>query len=149
MTPAPPAMPDAEAERTRRPVPNPRSLAEELKPRVQGRGDEELLFTAPQGGPLRARTFRQPFFTPAVVKAGPGHLKVTPHKLRHTAASPAIASGADVNGHLFRDRLDEVSKKMHKRHAKQSAEAKAKLEKAERKARKATESATALEDDAA
>ncbi|WP_055490376.1 tyrosine recombinase XerC [Streptomyces sp. TP-A0356] len=97
---------------------------EELKPHVQGRGDEELLFTAPQGGPLRARNFRQRFFAPAVVKAGLGHLKVTPHKLRHTAASLAIASGADVNvvqtmlghtfatltldtyGHLFSDRLD-------------------------------------------
>ncbi len=39
----------------RRSVPIPRFLAEELEPHVQGRGDEELLFTAPQGGPLRAR----------------------------------------------------------------------------------------------
>ncbi|MGW9246916.1 tyrosine-type recombinase/integrase [Streptomyces badius] len=31
------------------------------------------------------------------MKAGLGHLKVTPHKLRHTAASLAVASGADVN----------------------------------------------------
>ncbi|MFD4508019.1 hypothetical protein [Streptomyces sp. NPDC058457] len=31
----------------------PQFLAEELKPHVQGRGDEQLLFTAPQGGPLR------------------------------------------------------------------------------------------------
>ncbi|MFJ7077659.1 tyrosine-type recombinase/integrase [Streptomyces sp. NPDC098781] len=42
----------------RRSVPIPRFLAEELNPHVQGRGDEELLFTAPQGGPLRARNFR-------------------------------------------------------------------------------------------
>lgn len=151
----------------RRSVPIPRFLAEELKPHLQGRGDEELLFTAPQGGPLRARNFRQRFFAPAVVKAGLGHLKVTPHKLRHTAASLAIASGADVNvvqtmlghksatltldtyGHLFPDRLDEVSKKMHKRRAKQLAKAKAKLEKAERKAREAAETVAALEEDAA
>ncbi|MGJ5947436.1 tyrosine-type recombinase/integrase [Streptomyces neyagawaensis] len=111
--------------------------------------------------------FRQRFFAPAVVKAGLGHLKVTPHKLRHTAASLAIASGADVNvvqtmlghksatltldtyGHLFPDRLDEVSKKMHKRRAKQLAKAKAKLDKAEEKARKAAEAVAALEDDAA
>ncbi|MFE9445597.1 tyrosine-type recombinase/integrase [Streptomyces sp. NPDC006602] len=125
---------------------------------------EALLFTAPQGGPLRARNFRQRFFAPAVVKAELGHLKVTPHKLRHTAASLAIASGADVNvvqtmlghksatltldtyGHLFPDRLDEVSKKMHKRRAKQLAKAKAKLEKAERMAREAAEAVAALEE---
>jgi integrase len=150
----------------RRSVPIPRFLVEELKPHIQRREDEELLFTAPQGGPLRARNFRQRFFTPAVVKAGLGHLKVTPHKLRHTAASLAIASGADVNvvqtmlghksatltldtyGHLFPDRLDEVSEKMHKRRAKQLAKAKAKLEKAERKAREAAEAVAALEEDA-
>lgn len=151
----------------RRSVPIPRFLAEELKPHVRGRGDDDLLFTAPQGGPLRARNFRQRFFAPAVMKAGLGHLKVTPHKLRHTAASLAIASGADVNvvqtmlghksatltldtyGHLFPDRLDEVSKKMHKRRSKQLAKAKAKLEKAERKAREAAETVAALEEDAA
>ncbi|OKK15583.1 integrase [Streptomyces sp. CB02488] len=64
---------------------------------------------------------------------GEGHLKLKAHKLRHTAASLAIGSGADINvvqtmlghksatltldtyGHLFPDRLDEVSKKMHSR----------------------------------
>ncbi|MEW9519392.1 tyrosine-type recombinase/integrase [Streptomyces tubercidicus] len=99
---------------------------------VEGRDDGDLLFTAPQDGPLRARNFRQRFFAPAVARASLDHLKLTPNKLRHTAASLAIASGADVNvvqtmpghksatltldtyGHLFPDRLDEVSKKMHK-----------------------------------
>ncbi|WP_257585621.1 MULTISPECIES: hypothetical protein [unclassified Streptomyces] len=55
-------------------------------------GRDELLFTAPQGGPLTARSFG-----PAVVKPGLGHLKVTPRKLWHVAASLAIAGGADVN----------------------------------------------------
>ncbi|WP_420706399.1 tyrosine-type recombinase/integrase [Streptomyces sp. CcalMP-8W] len=103
----------------------------------------------------------------AVVKAGLGHLKVTPHELRHTAASLAIASGADVNvvqtmlghksatltldtyGHLFPDRLDEASKKMHKRRAEQLAKAKAKSETAGRKARKAAEAVADLEEGAA
>ncbi|MEU3195062.1 tyrosine-type recombinase/integrase [Streptomyces sp. NPDC006992] len=120
---------------------------------MENRAPEELLFSAPQSGPLRARNFRQRIFAPAVTKAELGHLKLTPHKLRHTAASLAIASGADVNvvqtmlghksatltldvyGHLFPDRLDEVSKKMHKRRTKQLAKAQKKLEKAERKAR--------------
>ncbi|MFG2224062.1 tyrosine-type recombinase/integrase [Streptomyces sp. NPDC048644] len=154
---------DSPKNHERRSVPIPRFLVEELEPHVEGRGEGELLFTAPQGGPLRARNFRQRFFAPAVTKADLGHLKLTPHKLRHTAASLAIASGADVNvvqtmlghksatltldtyGHLFPDRLDEVSKKMHKRRAKQLAKAKAKLEKAERKAREAAGVVAVLE----
>jgi hypothetical protein len=55
----------------------------------------------------------------------------------------------DTYGHLFPDRLDEVSKKMHKRRAKQLAKAKARLEKAARKAHKAAEVVAALEADAA
>ncbi|MBQ1120508.1 site-specific integrase [Streptomyces sp. B15] len=158
---------DSPKNHERRSVPIPRFLVEELKPHIEGRGEEELLFTAPQGGALRARNFRQRFFAQAVAKAGLGYLKLTPHKLRHTAASLAIASGADVNvvqtmlghksatltldtyGHLFPDRLDEVSKKMHKRRAKQLAKAKAKLEKAERKAREAAETLAGLEGAAA
>lgn len=150
----------------RRSVPIPRFLADELKPHVKGRGDDDLLFTAPQGGPLRARNFRQRFFAPAVVKAGLGHLKVTPHKLRHTAASLAIASGADVNvvqtmlghksatltldtyGHLFPDRLDEVSKKMHKRRSSNWPRRRPSWRK-RRKAREAAETVAALEEDAA
>ncbi|MFF7650519.1 tyrosine-type recombinase/integrase [Streptomyces sp. NPDC007983] len=94
---------------------------------------------------------------------GLGDPTVTPRKLRHTAASPAITSGADLNGlqtmlghdsatltldtygHFFPDRLDEVSKKMHKRRSKQLAKAKAKLEKAEKRARKAAEAVAVLE----
>ncbi|TGG84644.1 site-specific integrase [Streptomyces albus] len=146
----------------RRSVPIPRFLVEELQPYVEGRCEVELMFTAPHDGPLRARNFRQRLFAPAVTKAGLGHLKLTPHKLRHTAASLAIASGADVNvvqtmlghksatltldtyGHLFPDRLDEVSKKMHKRRTKQLAKARKSLEKAERKARETVEEVAAL-----
>ncbi|GAA0443659.1 tyrosine-type recombinase/integrase [Streptomyces olivaceiscleroticus] len=147
----------------RRSVPLPRFLIQELRGHVENRGPEELLFSAPQDGPLRARNFRQRIFAPAVAEAGLAHLKLTPHKLRHTAASLAIASGADVNvvqtmlghksatltldvyGHLFPDRLDEVSKKMHKRRAKQLAKAHKELEKAERMAREAVEEVAALE----
>jgi site-specific recombinase XerC len=75
--------------------------------------------------------------------------------LRHTAASIAIASSADVNviqtmlghksatltldvyGHLFPGRLDEVSKKMHKRRAIILAKAQAKASKAKHKAQTA------------
>lgn len=140
---------------------------DDLTAYVAERAPDELLFTAPQGGPLRIRNFRQRFFDPAVEAADLGHLQLTPHKLRHTAASIAIASGADVNvvqtmlghksatltldvyGHLFPDRLDEVSKKMHKRRAMILAKAQAKAAKAERKAKKAAEELAALtEEDA-
>ncbi|WP_236061897.1 tyrosine-type recombinase/integrase [Actinacidiphila acididurans] len=153
---------DSPKDHERRSVPLPQFLVADLAGHIAEREPDELLFTAPQGGPLRIRNFRQRFFDPAVKAAGLDHLKLTPHKLRHTAASLAIASGADVNvvqtmlghksatltldvyGHLFPDRLDEVLEKMHKRRAKLIAKAKAKAVKAERKAKKAAEELAAL-----
>lgn len=111
----------------KRSVPLPRSFADELGSLAHGRGGEDLLFTAPEGGPLRYANFRSRVFDPAVIEAGLGGMGITPHKLRHTAASLAIAAGADVKivqlmlghkdasmtlniyGHLFPDRLDEVA----------------------------------------
>ncbi|MGW9460070.1 tyrosine-type recombinase/integrase [Streptomyces globisporus] len=111
----------------KRSVPLPRSFAEELRPLTVGRGRDELLFTAPEGGAMRYPNFRRRDFDKAVVTAGLGGMGVTPHKLRHTAASLAIRAGADVKvvqtmlghksaamtldvyGHLFPDRLDEVA----------------------------------------
>lgn len=111
----------------KRSVPVPRSFANELGTAAAEKGPGDLLFTAPNGGPLRYSNFRSRVFDPAVKAAGLGGLGVTPHKLRHTAASLAIAAGADVKviqlmlghkdaamtlniyGHLFPDRLDEVA----------------------------------------
>lgn len=105
----------------------PRSFADELGTLARGKGPGDLLFAAPEGGPLRYNNFRSRVFDPAVKEAGLGGLGITPHKLRHTAASLAIAAGADVlvvktmlghkdaamtlnvYGHLFSDRLDEVA----------------------------------------
>lgn len=109
----------------RRTVPLPRFLARELAPWVEGRLPDDLLFPAPRGGVLRVRNFRRNVFDPAVRRVGPAGFH--PHELRHTAASLAIASGADVKvvqlmldhktatmtldlyGHLFPDRLDELA----------------------------------------
>ncbi len=80
------------------------------------------------GQPMRVSTFSGPFKAAATAIGLPG---LHPHQLRHTAASLAIAAGADVKvvqqmlghasaamtldvyGHLFEDRLDEVGAAMH------------------------------------
>ncbi|WP_375804497.1 tyrosine-type recombinase/integrase [Arsenicicoccus cauae] len=80
------------------------------------------------GGPLRLDNWRRRVFDPAVKRAG--LVDVTPHDMRHTAASPAIASGANVKavqqmlGHtsaamtldvyagLFPDDLDAVGRSL-------------------------------------
>lgn len=133
-----------------REVPLPRFLARVLTDHIDGLGPDSLVFTGPKGAVLRSSTFRaralsfaaegmglcspkldadgqpvtdatgQPVFT--------GHFH--PHEFRHTAASLAIAAGADVKvvqqmlghksatltldlyGHLFPDRLDVVADAM-------------------------------------
>jgi integrase len=113
----------------RREVPIPSFLVEELAAHIAGRGSEDLVFPGGRsGGPLRAPVFRSGAFSAAAASIGRPALH--PHELRHTAASLAIASGADVKvvqqmlghasaamtldqyGHLFGDRLDEVAERM-------------------------------------
>ncbi|WP_076470798.1 tyrosine-type recombinase/integrase [Micromonospora avicenniae] len=55
---------------------------------------EDLVFTAPNGGPLRNTNFRSRVFAPAAASVGLAGL--TPHDLRHTAASLAVTAGANV-----------------------------------------------------
>ncbi|GAA2237115.1 hypothetical protein GCM10010401_06560 [Rarobacter faecitabidus] len=75
----------------------------------------------------RDHNWRQRVWRYAIKDAGLEGEGLTPHKLRHTAASSAIAAGADVKvvqqmlghkdatetlntyGHLWPDRLDEVA----------------------------------------
>lgn len=102
----------------RRDVPIPVLLVDDLSRYVDGKTPTELVFTGVRGGgPLRSAIFRRAIGIPGL----------HPHELRHTAASLAIASGADVKvvqqmlghssatmtmdtyGHLFSDRLDEVA----------------------------------------
>jgi integrase len=65
---------------------------------VQGaRADQlratDLVFPAPDGGPLRRTNFGHPFWAPAV-RAASISPAPTFHDLRHTAAALAIAEGA-------------------------------------------------------
>lgn len=111
-----------------RTVPVPKFLVELIAPWLGEKGPDDLVFTAPLGGPLRINNFRRRVFDPAAREAGLEGL--TPHSLRHTAASLAIASGANVKdvqqmlGHasaamtldvyagLFDDGLDAVADRM-------------------------------------
>ena len=111
-----------------RSVPIPRFLVDVLAQHVAGQNPDDFVFTSPRGGQLRLQNFRHAVFDRAARTAGLDRL--TPHGLRHTAASLAITSGADVKivqqmlghasatmtldlyGHLYGDRLDEVADRM-------------------------------------
>lgn len=119
-----------------RTVPIPEFLVAELAPYLPAAGTEadRLVFTSPNGGVMRAANFRTRVFDRAVDTAGLSGA-MTLHKLRHTAASLAIAAGADIKvvqqmlghssatmtldvyGHLFPDRLDEVADAMSAKRA--------------------------------
>ena len=111
-----------------RSVPITGSLAAELQERILGRSADAPLFPAPEGGWLYLRNFRYRDFDPAVKKAGLPY--ITPHVLRHTAASIAVSAGANVKavqrmlGHasaamtldvyadLFDDDLDALAERL-------------------------------------
>jgi integrase len=90
----------------------------------------ELVFPAPNGGPLRSSTFRRSVWLPAV-EAAPGVPEgLLVHDLRDTAASLAISAGAsikavqrmlghasaamtlDTYGSLFEDDLEDLADRM-------------------------------------
>jgi integrase len=117
----------------RRSVPVPKFLVADLSAHLADKSPDDLLFTAPDGGVLRNRNARRDWFNAAATSAGiPG---LTPHELRHTAASLAISAGANVKavqrmlGHasaaltldryadLFEDDLDDVADKLDARRA--------------------------------
>jgi integrase len=112
----------------RREVPIPRFLIDDLARHVEGKSPDDLVFAGQRGAVMRSGTFRRGALIEATEAIGiPGF---HPHELRHTAASLAIASGADVKvvqqmlghksatmtldqyGHLFGDRLDIVADAM-------------------------------------
>jgi site-specific recombinase XerC len=95
---------------------------------VAGKNREDLVFTTPTGAPLRTRNSRRDWFDAAAAEIGEAGL--TPHELRHTAASLAVSAGANVKavqrmlGHasaaltldryadLFDDDLDAVADRL-------------------------------------
>ncbi|OHT80483.1 site-specific integrase [Mycobacteroides chelonae] len=83
----------------RRSVPFPASLTDELAALMVGKARDELVFTDMRGGVLRNSNYRARVFAPAVEAcqmADPTFPTITPHDLRHTAASLAVSAGANV-----------------------------------------------------
>jgi integrase len=114
----------------------PRFLCEQLAAYLAERphGPDDLVFTAPQGGPLREQKFVAGIFKPAAARAGlPQRLRF--HDLRHTCASLLIAQGASVKavqaqlghasatvtldryGHLFPDELEHLAERLDRARA--------------------------------
>ena len=105
-----------------------RFLAEQVAASVAEKGPDDLVFQGTRGGVLRNGNFNRRTFGPAAIAIGEPAL--TPHGLRHTAASLAIAAGGNVKvvqqmlghatasmtldlyGHLFPDQLDDVADRL-------------------------------------
>lgn len=118
----------------RRSVPFPAALAEELASLMIGKARDRLVFTDLRGGVLRNSNWRTRVFRPAVQRCQAVDAvfpTITPHDLRHTAASLAISVRANVKavqrmlGHakasmtldtyadLFDEDLDEVADRLN------------------------------------
>lgn len=114
----------------RRSVPFPKFLDEQIVRLLVDKLPDDLVFIGPNAAALRVSNFRPRIFLPAVRRcqlADPMFPTVSPHDLRHTAASLAISAGANVKavqtmlGHksaamtldtyadLFPDDLDDVA----------------------------------------
>jgi integrase len=81
----------------RRSVPIPRVVVDALERHLTETpgSPTDHLFSAPEGGPVRASGWRRRFWAPAVRRSGLEALR--PHDLRHTAVALWIAAGASPN----------------------------------------------------
>ncbi len=76
-----------------RPVGIPSFIIDQIATRLAGQPEDAFVFAAPRGGVLRLRNWRRQVFDPAAAAAGLDG--ITPHDLRHTAASLPIAADAN------------------------------------------------------
>jgi integrase len=115
----------------RREVPIPSFVADQLVTHMatwSEPGPNGLVFTSPGGGPIRWRSWVGRYWRPVVDPLG--HKDLRFHDMRHTFASLAIASGADIKtlqrilghasaamtldryGKMYPDSLDQVADKL-------------------------------------
>lgn len=83
----------------RRSAPFPAALAQELSALMVGKGREDLVFVSQRGDVLRVSNYRKRFFRAAVEKCQATDSTfpaITPHDLRHSAASLAVSARANV-----------------------------------------------------
>ncbi|VXC38858.1 Site-specific integrase [Arthrobacter sp. 9AX] len=81
----------------KRTVPFPRFLGEQLARQCEGKGREDLVFPGENGHHLRLARVHEDnmsWFAGAVKRSGVP--RITPHDLRHSAASFAVSAGANV-----------------------------------------------------
>lgn len=78
-----------------RDVPVPQQVMSAIKEQCKGKGPEDLVFTAPSGGHLREQSAKNHGWYARALRDS-GVPTLTCHDLRHTAASIAISSGANV-----------------------------------------------------
>jgi integrase len=119
--------------RSRRSVSVPAHVLESLELHLGAEGfaqprPDGIVFSAPEGQPIRLENFRWRDWRPACKSAGIEPLRI--HDLRHTCASLAIAAGADVlvlqrmlghasaamtldrYGHLMPDQAEEIARRL-------------------------------------
>lgn len=105
-----------------------------LDEQVKGKQAEDFIFANTRGGHLNVHNWRNRVFNVAVAGAGLDVEGFTPHSLRHTAASMAIAAGANilivqrmlghknaqitlnVYGHLYPSDLDTIGQLIEARY---------------------------------
>lgn len=111
----------------------PSGIAELLAARMVSGKADDLVFSAPRGGHLRSANFRRTVWLPAVDKLAAQNPDITGlrfHDLRHTAASLAISTGANIKavqrmlghkhasmtldrcGHLYKEDLAELADRL-------------------------------------
>jgi integrase len=111
----------------------PRAVADLLAAHLAAKAPGDLVFTSPEGRPLRGGNFRKKVWKPATSIALPNTEDLTLHDLRHTAASLAISCGAnikavqrmlghkhasmtlDVYGHLYTEDLEDLANRLDER----------------------------------
>ncbi|MDY6810910.1 MAG: site-specific integrase, partial [Actinomycetota bacterium] len=113
-----------------RDVPVPAFVVALLAERLDGRADDELVFPSPGGRYLRLNNARRRWWARACAEADGVPDDLTFHELRHTCASLAIQSGANIKtlqrmlghssaaltldryGHLYDDDLALVAERL-------------------------------------